>query len=82
MCPPFVIPGTGHIVFDSWSAYAGKTTDGGQPVAIQGGTGVFKFIFDVAAMMPAPPGPPVLDAAPEYVGTFSIITVQPVMMST
>ena len=44
MCAPFVIPGAGHIVFDSWSAYAGKTTDGGEAIGIQGGTGVFKFI--------------------------------------
>ncbi len=72
----FVIPGTGTLKI---SALAGNqvakhTNTGGTAVMLKGAQFTAKFEVQSPAQQPAPPGPPVPDAAPSYTGNGLFIT--------
>jgi len=76
MTPSHPIPGVGILKIDSLGGdqKATKTKAGGKAVLLKGSTFTAKFQVSAPAMQPAPPGPPVPDANPEYTGQGQFIT--------
>lgn len=77
MTPQYSIPGTGTLKIASLAGNqkAKKTSTGGKPVLLKGGSFTAKFEVQNPAKQPPPgPGAPIPDATPQYSGSGSFIT--------
>jgi hypothetical protein len=76
MTPQFSIPGTGTLKIAALGGdqTAKKTHTGGKPVLLKGSVFTAKFEVQSPAKQPAPPGPPVPDATPQYSGQGMFVT--------
>ena len=70
------IPGVGMLSIESLAGdqKGKKVKSGGKAVLLKGGQFHAKFQVVTPAQMPAPPGPPVLDATPSYSGKGNFVT--------
>ena len=66
----FSIPGTGTLKISALAGNqkASNTRTGGKVVLLKGGQFTAKFEVTNQAKMPSPPGPPVPDPTPQYLG--------------
>ena len=76
MAGPYSIPGTGTLKIASLAGNqkAKHTKSGGKEVLLKGGNFTAKFEVQNPAKQPAPPGPPIPDATPQYSGNGMFIT--------
>lgn len=76
MTPQYSIPGTGTLKIAALAGdqKAKKTQTGGKAVLLKGGSFTAKFEVQSPAQQPAPPGPPVPDATPQYSGNGMFVT--------
>jgi hypothetical protein len=74
--PQYSIPGVGMLSIASLAGdqEAKKTKSGGKAVLLKGSDFTAKFQVMSPAMQPAPPGPPIPDATPQYSGNGSFVT--------
>ena len=84
MTPQYAIPGTGTLKI---SALAGnqkakKTKTGSKAVLLKGSNFTAKFEVQNPAKQPAPPGPPIPDATPQYSGNGMFITTNTIFQGT
>lgn len=70
------IPGTGTLEIASLAGdqQASKTSTGSTKMMLVGSSFTAKFTVQSPAQQPAPPGPPVPDATPQYSGTGKFVT--------
>ncbi|HWN70698.1 MAG TPA: hypothetical protein VNM90_23820 [Haliangium sp.] len=70
------IPGTGTLEIASLAGdqQAQKTSTGSTKMMLVGSSFTAKFTVQSPAQQPAPPGPPVPDAMPQYSGTGTFVT--------
>ena len=76
MTPQYSIPGSGTLKIAALAdnQKAQKTNTGGKPVLLKGGNFTAKFEVQNPAKQPAPAGPPIPDATPQYSGNGTFIT--------
>jgi|SRR6185503_691257 len=76
MTPQYSIPGTGTLKIAALAGdqKAKKTQTGGKAALLKGGSFTAKFEVQSPAQQPAPPGPPVPDATPQYSGNGMFVT--------
>jgi hypothetical protein len=76
MTPQYSIPGSGTLKIAALAGNqkAKKTNTGGKPVLLKGGNFTARFEVQNPAKQPAPLGPPIPDATPQYSGNGMFIT--------
>jgi len=76
MTPQYAIPGSGTLKIAALAGNqkARKTKTGGKAVLLKGAQFTAKFEVQSPAKQPAPPGPPIPDATPQYSGRGMFIT--------
>jgi len=76
MTPQYSIPGTGTLKIAALAGdqKAKKTQTGAKAALLKGGSFTAKFEVQSPAQQPAPPGPPVPDATPQYSGNGMFVT--------
>nr|VFK77817.1 MAG: hypothetical protein BECKSD772D_GA0070982_100231 [Candidatus Kentron sp. SD] len=84
MTPQYFIPGKGTLEIAALAGdqKATKTNTGGKAVLLKGSQFTAKFTVTKQAEQPAPPGPNVLDATPQYSGNGTFITTNTKFMGT
>ena len=84
VAPPYVIPGVGTLKIDSLAGdqKASHSNVAGKLMLLKGSNFTAKFEVQSPAQLPAPPGPPVPDGSPSYIGQGQFIPANQTVIGT